>query len=113
MRMDDTVDDMLDEIAYKGKRGKDKKVMTMEDVVEELLEDFSDEIEDSKKYMHMAHVAESAQDHRDSHYLLEMAKDEYTHATYIRSFLKDHRIEVPGEQEEHYIRLREEMGKFF
>lgn len=115
MRMDDsaTVDDMLDDTMYKGKTTKDKKTMTMSDVADDLMEDFADEIADSKKYMRMAHVAESAKAYRDSHYLTEMAKDEYTHATYIRSFLKDHGIEIPEDQDEKYIDLREDMSKFF
>lgn len=92
---------------------KKKKMMTMDDVSECLQKDFSEEMEDAKKYLCMAKIADGAGDHHDSHYLLEMAKDEYTHACFIRSFMKHHEMEIPLAHEKRYKELEEEMAEFF
>lgn len=90
-----------------------KKMMSMEDVSECLQKDFSEEIEDSKKYLCMAKIAESAGDYHDCHYLLEMAKDEYTHACFIRDFMLRHDMHISDVQECCYKKLEERMSEFF
>lgn len=120
MKMDD--DEMMDEMVHdpkyvkhgdSNKEHKSHKMMTMDDVAECLEKDFADEISDSKKYMRMAHIAENAGAYEDSHYLLEMSKDEYTHATFIYDFMERHGICIPEDQEVCYHELKEEMAKFF
>lgn len=94
-------------------RSKKCKVMTMEDVAEQLAGDFEEEIEDSKKYLHMAGIAEKAGDDEDYHYLMEMAKDEYTHAYFIHCFMKDHDMCVEEEHEREFMCLKEKMKDLF
>lgn len=103
------MDDMDMDMPAKGK----KKMMTMDDVSEFLQKDFSEEMEDSKKYLCMSKIADNAGDHHDCHYLLEMAKDEYTHATFIYDFMKRHDICIPEVHERCYKKLEEEMAEFF
>lgn len=95
--------------------GKDKKckMMTMEDVANELAGDFADEISDCKKYMHMAKVADKAGDYDDCHYLTEMSKDEYTHAYFIHSFMIEHDMCISEEHEKEFECLKETMKDFF
>lgn len=114
MKMDKNFEeDMMDEV-YDGK-GKEKKhrFMTMDDVATELEKDFAEEIADSRKYLCMAKVAEKAHCEDDCHYLLEMAKDEYTHAYFIHSFMEEHDIHVPEEQVRDFEELKETMKEFF
>lgn len=97
----------------KSYKEKKHKFMTMEDVSEQLVEDFKEEIEDSKKYFCMSKVAEKANDYEDCHYLIEMAKDEYTHAYFIHDFMMEHGIEISKEQKEEFEELKEMIKEFF
>lgn len=97
----------------KHKGSKEHKVMTMEDVAEHLKEGFEDEIEDSKKYYCMARVAEKAHNEEDHHYLMEMAKDEYTHAYFIHKFMQEHGMMLPEEQVKEFTEWQEKMQEFF
>lgn len=103
------MDDMEMDASGKGK----SKIMTMDDVAEALQKDFSEEISDSKKYLCMAKIADNADAYHDSHYLLEMAKDEYTHASFIHGFMERHDMCIPEAQEKCYNALKEEMAEFF
>lgn len=126
MKMDEKIDDeMMDEPEHKERHWKDsehdrhhvdykeRKMMTMDDVSECLQKDFAEEIADSKKYLCMAKIADCAGDEYDSHYLLEMAKDEYTHAHFIHDFMERHDICILEEQEECFHELKEKMAEFF
>lgn len=112
MRMnDESMEDMT--VAKDWKSDDKHKILTMDDVADNLEADFMDEISDSKKYMCMAKVADSAGNHHDCHYLLEMAKDEYTHARFIRGFMVEHNISIPEDQDKCYHKIEEEISKFF
>lgn len=122
MKVDERIDDeMMDEPEHKSecrksderKEHKEHKMMTMEDVAACLEEDFSEEIADSKKYLCMAKIANCAGDEYDNRYLLEMAKDEYTHALFIHDFMERHNIHIPEEKKECFDKLEEEMSRFF
>lgn len=115
MKMDSKFeDDMMGEtLEHKHKKYKSSEIMSMEDVGEQLSKDFVDEIADSKKYFHMAKIAEKADDYEDCHYLTEMAKDEYTHAYFIHSFMMEHGICIPAEQKEEFECLTDTMKDFF
>lgn len=108
-RMDDEL--MDDTIHESGK--KEHKMMTMSDVSKCLQKDFAEEMADAKKYLCMAKIADRADDHHDCHYLLEMAKDEYTHAMFIHDFMERHDLHIPEEHEECFHKLKEEMAEFF
>ena len=112
MKMPD--DELMEDSAHTAGKGKEHhKMMTMADVSERLQENFADEIADAKEYLRMAKIADHADDHHDCHYLLEMAKDEYTHAVFIHDFMERHGIHIPEEQEEHFCELKEKMAEFF
>lgn len=106
-------DDDMDMESMSHKDKEKKKMMTMDDVAECLQKDFPGEIDDAKKYMCMAKIADNADAHHDSHYLLEMAKDEYTHAVFIHDFMERHGLHIPEEQEECFVALKAEMAEFF
>lgn len=86
---------------------------TMDGVAEALAGDFGEEMEDAKKYLCMAKVADSAGMEEDAHYLLEMAKDEYTHAAFIHDFMERHDMWISEEHKERYHELEEKMAEFF
>lgn len=97
----------------KDSKGTKDKPMTMGEVADKLADDFEDEIGDSRKYLCMAKVAEKSGNGSDSHYLYEMAKDEYTHARFIRDFMEEHDIEIPEDQDSRYHKLEEEIERIF
>lgn len=105
----------LDETVYDPDTHKEKehKIMTMEDVANELEKDFAEEIRDAKRYLCMAKVADGAGNKHDAHYLLEIAKDEYTHARFIHGFMEHHDMWMQEEYEKSYEKLEEEMAQFF
>lgn len=113
MKIDDKFDEDMEVEEYVGGSGKKNKVMTMEDVVRDLKKDFAEEIADSKKYFCMSKTAEQAGRDEDSHYLLEMSKDEYTHAYFIHKFMEENDIHIPEEQMKEFEHLKEKMKKFF
>lgn len=106
-------DKEVESTAHKVYGHKKEKMMTMEDVSECLQKDFSEEIADAKKYLCMSKIAHNADDHHDCHYLLEMAKDEYTHACFIHEFMERHGLCIPEEHERCYKELEKEMAEFF
>lgn len=111
--MDGKTEDSMVGVVKSWDKSKSKKVMTMDEVADHLADDFEDEIHDSKKYLCMAKVADHAGNSHDSHYLMEMAKDEYTHARFIRDFMEEHDMEVPEDQLEQFEKLEKEIEKFF
>lgn len=111
MKMDDEL--MEETTAHASNKKKEHKLMTMEDVAGRLQENFADEIADAKEYLFMAKIADHAHDEHDCHYLLEMAKDEYTHAVFIHDFMERHDIHIPEEEQECFNKLKEEMAEFF
>lgn len=99
---------------HEHKEHKRHKLMKLEDVIEQLQEDFAEEIADSKKYLCMAKAVERAGHSEEAcYYLTEMAKDEYTHANFIHSVMVKHDIELPEEQVKEYEELEEKMKEFF
>lgn len=114
MKMEDKFgDEPMEETAHSGSKDKERKMMTMADVSECLHKDFAEEMSDAKKYLCMAKIADHAGDEHDCHYLLEMAKDEWTHAMFIHDFMKRHELHIPEEHEECYCKLEKEMAEFF
>lgn len=114
MHMKETkTDDMFMEDEAAGKYEGEKKIMTMADVAECLQKDFEEEMSDCKKYMCMAKVADNAGDHDASHYLLEMSRDEFTHACFIHGFMENHGMCICKEHEECYKALEAEMAGLF
>lgn len=94
-------------------KDKKHKMMSMEDVAEQLSKDFADEIADSKKYFRMAKTVEKVGDREDCYYLMEMSKDEFTHAYFIHNFMTEHDIDIPEDLEEDFEKLKDKMKRFF
>lgn len=118
MKMDSKFEDdmeMSNEEGHEYHHGKDKKhkIMTMEDVADNLSKDLMDEIEDSNKYFHMSKIAEKSGNNEDSYYLFEMSKDEFTHAYFIHCFMIEHDIDIPEDQEKEFECLKNKMKEFF
>lgn len=114
MKMDSKFEDeMIDGMHGMYEEDKEGKMMTMEDVAEQLMENFADEIADSKEYFHMAKIADKFGDLEDCHYLTEMAKDEYTHAYFIHSFMMEHDMCIPEDHEKEFECLTNMMKDLF
>jgi len=105
-------DNLVDDMEEMDTPENGKKMMTMDDVADRLQKDFSEEIADAKKYLCMAKIADCAGAYSDSHYLLEMAKDEYTHACFIHDFMERHDMRASEHHEKCYHKLEEEMAHF-
>lgn len=116
-------DNFMDDMEMDNVSVKDNKPMmavtvasemsTMSDVIECLKKDFAEEIADTKKYLCMAKIADSAGMEDDSHYLLEMARDEYTHVRFIHEFMEKHNIRILEAHERCYKELEGKMTEFF
>lgn len=105
-------DDFVDDMEEMDTSENGKKMMTMDDVADHLQKDFPEEIADAKKYLCMAKIADCAGAYSDSNYLLEMAKDEYTHACFIHDFMERHGMHISEHHEKSYHKLEEEMAHF-
>lgn len=80
--------------------------MSYADVIGELKKDLCDEIGDSKKYMKMSKAMENAGRERAAKYLHAIAKDEYTHATFIYEYLSSEGIDIPEKDALKYQELK-------
>lgn len=87
--------------------------MTIEDVKNKFKNDFPDEIEDANAYFDMAKLMEHEGQTSVAHGLYEMAKDEYTHAEFIRKYLIDTGIYIPSEQISMFDELEERICRKF
>lgn len=67
---------------------------------EKLLEDFKDELEDSRKYAEMSDEADMSGCHHTAIGLWEMARDEYSHARFLRRELVKMGLYSPGDHQE-------------
>lgn len=68
--------------------------MTMMEVENKLRSDFKDEIEDCNTYYEMSETATNMGHKELGEYLLEISKDEYTHAKFIHEYLLEHPMNV-------------------
>lgn len=89
------------------------KEMTFKDVIGKLKEDLCDEIKDTKKYLEMSKVAEHAGHGKAARYLHEIAKDEYSHATFIYEYLIEEGIEIPEKDSLKYQELKTMASRAF
>ena len=87
--------------------------MTIEDVNSKFKNDFPDEIEDANTYFDMAKLMEHEGQTSVAHGLYEMAKDEYTHAEFIRKYLIDNGLYIPTDQTNMFDALEERILRKF
>lgn len=87
--------------------------MTIEDAKSKFKNDFPDEIEDANAYFDMAKLMEHEGQTSVAYGLYEMAKDEYTHAEFIRKYLIDAGIYIPSEQISMFDELEERICRKF
>jgi ferritin len=69
-------------------------IMTLSDITEKLKAELPDEIEGGNSYLSMAIAANDMNHHDLALYLSEIAKDEYSHATYIAEYLTKNGIGI-------------------
>lgn len=87
--------------------------MTIEDVTSKFKEDFLDEITDANTYFDMAKAMEHEGRTSVANGLYEMAKDEYTHAEFIRKHLIDNGVYIPTDQMNMFEALDERICRKF
>lgn len=81
-------------------------MMTYGEVIAALKEDLCDEIHDTKKYVKMSKVMEHSGHEKAAKYLHAIAKDEYTHATFIYEYLSEEGIDIPEKDALKYQELK-------
>ena len=87
--------------------------MTKMDIINKLRSEFPEEVEDSKNYFMMAQAAENMGHYDVAEGLYEIAKDEYTHARFIKHFLKNTGEPIPEAECEKYHEIKKMIaGKF-
>ena len=87
--------------------------MTVEDVNTKLKSDFADEMEDANTYFDMAKTMEHEGQTTAAAGLYEIAKDEYTHAEFIRKYLVDNGIYISTDQLNMFDTLEERICRKF
>lgn len=122
-RMDGDRDAWMDEWKKERERGtflhKENKMSrgTMDEDMKkfyhEMMEDFPDEINDANKYLDFARMAKKHGDEEIAEGLIEIAKDEYTHAHFIREILIDEGLEMKPGVNEAFEMLKKRVERIF
>lgn len=87
--------------------------MKREELAKHLLTNFAKEVDDADKYYTMAMTAEET-DYADLSYgLIEMAKDEYTHAQFIMNTMTEMGFDIPAEEKAKWAALDDKMHDSF
>lgn len=87
------------------KENETMSIKTMDEIIQECQKDLSDEIKDCRKYMHMSKQALLMNHEELARGFCEVAKDEYTHAHFLRETLHDFGIVIPEDIETCYMKL--------
>lgn len=90
-----------------------KELMDMKDVHAEMKKDVKEEVHDCRKYTKMMQTAKMAGHDELAHYLYEIAKDEYSHASFLYDWLWKSGVEIPEEDKAAYMSLKEEVHEMF
>ena len=88
-------------------------MMTLEDITKKLHEDLPDEINDANTYLNMAKCARQMEHHELAHYLSEMSKDEFSHATFIHEYLIKMGIPIDEEDAMNFSKLEDRFRRVF
>lgn len=88
-------------------------MMTSEELLKHLSDHLEDEISDSKGYLKMAKKADEIGKKEMAHYLLEIAKDEYTHARYIKKVMHEFELPISSDLMLKYNELESELNEYF
>lgn len=88
-------------------------MMTMEELTKAMLKDFGEEIDDANKYCDMAKAAEELGWDRTAEGFYEMARDEYTHAVFIKDVMETYRVPIPEEHHKKFHELEERIEETF
>lgn len=89
------------------------RMMTMQEIVHKLHENFSDEIADANEYLNMAESAERMEHHEMAEGLAEIAKEEYTHAKFIHYVMKENGIMADTEDMKDWEELEARFRRMF
>lgn len=87
--------------------------MTLQDITKKLQEHLPDEIGDTKTYIHMAKSAEEMGNGHLAKYLYAVCKDEFSHADFIYTYLKDSGIAIPEDQVVMFEEVKNKMKHMF
>jgi ferritin len=90
-----------------------RTLMTMADITNKLHEEFEDEIEGANNYLSMAISAYEMEHLTLAEYLSAIAKDEFSHATFIHNFLEKSGVAISEEHAKAFKELEERFRKEF
>lgn len=88
-------------------------MMTLPEISKTLQGELKDEIDGCKQYYNMGMSADDMRHYNLSHYLYEMAKDEYTHAKFIRDYMKENHVEVTDSEESAFAEIEDLICRKF
>lgn len=87
--------------------------MTKEEFTKHIVPHLSEEIEDACNYYDMAMNADKMDNDYLTRGLIEMTKDEYSHAKFIMGIMDEMDIEIPPEEAKRWYELDKKMEKLF
>ena len=87
--------------------------MTKEEISKHLLTRFAAEMEDATNYHTMAETAEKMGKYDLVDGLIDMAKDEYTHAEFIKMTMENMDVTIPDEHQKKWDVLEEKFKDLF
>lgn len=87
--------------------------MSHEEVVKHMKTHFMAEIEDFNGYVQMAENAEKMDKTEMAYWLNQMAKDEYTHAYYIKKVLEENDAKLTDEEMKKWHEMEEKVHHIF
>lgn len=87
--------------------------MTKEEITKAMLANFGEEIADANKYCDMGMASEELGWEYLAEGFYEMARDEYTHASFIEDSLTKYHIAIPEDHKKKFEELEERMEKKF
>lgn len=89
------------------------EMYSLSDITEALHHEFEDEIAGANEYLDMATSAREMHHMELAHYLCAMAKDEYSHASFISHHMKKSGVEVSEKTRKEWEELEERFRRAF
>lgn len=80
--------------------------------IEHIYKHLNSEMDDCLKYIKMSNIVKNS-DTELSYYLLEMAKDEYTHASFIYNYLENKNYNISEDLKNKFLEVEKEATDYF
>ena len=80
--------------------------------IEHIYKHLNNEMDDCLKYIKMSNIIKNS-DTELSYYLLEMAKDEYTHASFIYNYLEKKNYNISEDLKNKFLEVEKEATDYF